>query len=308
MLRAIGIAPPGVGAVALRSIAGVDEGLVARTGQDEAQLMPHGGVAIVERIAEALEHAGARFLDPISPSERYPEACSLIEARMLDAMARAASPRAVDLLLDQPGQWERAGEDAATTDPWRDAVLRRLIDPPLVVAIGPANVGKSSLLNALAGSGVASVSDSPGTTRDHVGAAVLLDGLVVRWLDTPGVRDSADAIERGAWEILGGAIGSADLVLLCGDAGQPPIEPGRVPGLSKAISGNRGGMERVVLKVGLRTDLGAPGFRCDATASVREPETVWELARALREALVPTRAIQASGTWRFWVGPNGPDA
>ncbi len=67
----------------------------------------------------------------------------------------------------------------------RDRVLRRLIDPPLVVAIGPPNIGKSSLLNALAGRSVALVADEAGTTRDHVGGDA---GISQGWLCGTSIR------------------------------------------------------------------------------------------------------------------------
>ncbi|MGA0174092.1 MAG: hypothetical protein ACO3NL_10700, partial [Phycisphaerales bacterium] len=51
-------APPPIGAVALRSLAGVDEGLLVRLREDLAWIMPHGGVRIVERLAEALQALG----------------------------------------------------------------------------------------------------------------------------------------------------------------------------------------------------------------------------------------------------------
>src|SRR6185295_9068425 len=122
---------------------------------------------------------------------------------------------------DQPRRWQGAPPREAGE---RDRVLRRLIDPPLVVALGPPNVGKSSLVNALAGRSVSIVADEPGTTRDHVGVMLDLGGLVVRYVDTPGLRQGADELEReavsGAMEVAS----RADLLLVCGDPTSLPTE------------------------------------------------------------------------------------
>ena len=64
-----------------------------------------------------------------------------------------------------------------------------------VAIIGAPNVGKSSLLNALAGREAAIISDVPGTTRDVIEVIYDLDGLRVTFLDTAGLRETADAVE-----------------------------------------------------------------------------------------------------------------
>lgn len=87
--------------------------------------------------------------------------------------------------------------------------------------VGRPNVGKSSLLNALAGYERAIVTDVPGTTRDTVEESVLCGGILLRLIDTAGIRDTADAVERLGVERSRKALESADLVLAVVDTSRP---------------------------------------------------------------------------------------
>ncbi|MEL6795502.1 MAG: GTPase, partial [Planctomycetota bacterium] len=157
LMQAIGTVPA-VGAVVLRPICGIDTGIAARLGPTHTVLMPHGGPAVLDGIASSLTAFGLEEATDPAPRQRFPEAESDIEAEMLAALSRAQSPLAVDLLLDQPRRWgSQTAHDREPND--RDRRLNRLIDPPLVAAAGPPNVGKSSLLNALAGRRAALVAD-----------------------------------------------------------------------------------------------------------------------------------------------------
>ncbi len=87
-----------------------------------------------------------------------------------------------------------------------------------VAIIGQPNVGKSSLLNAWSRSDRAIVTNLPGTTRDVVESQLIVGGIPVQVLDTAGIRDSSDEVEKIGIERSQSAAQSADLVLLTLDA------------------------------------------------------------------------------------------
>ncbi|MGN0854234.1 MAG: tRNA uridine-5-carboxymethylaminomethyl(34) synthesis GTPase MnmE [Kiritimatiellia bacterium] len=107
------------------------------------------------------------------------------------------------------GAWTRARERA---------LLRQGV---LVVLAGPPNAGKSSLLNALAGTDRAIVSDVPGTTRDAVEVWLDLEGWPVRLVDTAGLRATADAIEAEGVRRSEALIAAAAVVLDLGVGNLP---------------------------------------------------------------------------------------
>jgi tRNA modification GTPase len=87
-----------------------------------------------------------------------------------------------------------------------------------VVLAGQPNVGKSSLLNRLAGEELAIVTPIPGTTRDSVRQAIQIDGVPLNIVDTAGLRDTRDEVERMGIARTWSEIEKADLVLLLVDA------------------------------------------------------------------------------------------
>lgn len=303
LLARLGIRPVGVGRAVLREWPGVDTIVAASVAPGRALLFPHAGPAVVRRAIKALTDAGARPTDDPTPAERYPEARSLLEARMLDALARALSPLAVDLLLDQPRRWAAAegvkagaGAPSLCLPDGANRILCRLIDAPLVVALGGPNIGKSSVLNALAGRGVSIVADAPGTTRDHVGVSLDLAGLVVRYIDTPGVgpigspHDPDGVSDREAQAIALRIAADADLLLLCADATCDFLPPPPTPTIGA----------REILRVGLRADLGPPPTPCDVSVSVRNTTGLEGLTRAIRDRLVPPALLADPRAWAFW--------
>jgi len=93
-----------------------------------------------------------------------------------------------------------------------------------VVLVGAPNVGKSSLLNALAGEDVAIVTEHPGTTRDRIERTIDVRGLALNIVDTAGLRATNDPIEGVGIERALAAVAQADLVVeLCDDRRTPPV-------------------------------------------------------------------------------------
>ena len=159
-----------------------------------------GGVSSFIRAAQedliALLSGAAAAID-------YPEEISFEEAAAnLEAGARALADR-LDRACDERG--------ARIAQEGLEAVL-----------CGRPNVGKSSLLNALARQERAIVTDIPGTTRDIIRADVMIDGLRVHFSDTAGLREEgADLIERIGVDRARQAIAGADAVIAVLNAAQP---------------------------------------------------------------------------------------
>jgi hypothetical protein len=296
-LDACGVAPTRVGQVALRVVPGVESGVVARWSVRSAHVMTHSGIVVIRRAAEAFCRAGLRPSEGADAWAVYPEARDRLEALALRAIARAESPLAIDLLLDQRERWRawdgqrpsRGEIDAAS------ASLTRLLRAPTVAVVGAPNVGKSTLTNAMASRSVSLVSEEPGATRDYVGVSVDLAGLTVRWIDTPGLRrDGGEEEEETARELAERVVRAADLVLACGDAEHGFLVP-------KGLDGAR------TLRVATRADLGeaaaseAAGRPIRTAAAGPDPSTsgVLALAEAVRERLLPAVALAWRGPWAF---------
>lgn len=138
-------------------------------------------------------------------------------------------PEALCLLIQscKNGEGARAIASLAELESgWN--LARRWLVPFRVSVMGAPNVGKSSLLNFLAGKKRAVVSPIPGTTVDLVRVAVALDGWPIELFDTAGVRETADDLEQKGIDLALHSAGMSDLVLWLWDGtdtNQKPEEP-----------------------------------------------------------------------------------
>jgi tRNA modification GTPase len=111
---------------------------------------------------------------------------------------------------------------------------QKLRDGLHAVIVGPPNAGKSSLLNALAGSERAIVTDIAGTTRDLLRETIRIDGVELTLVDTAGLRETEDAIEREGVRRAHAELERADLAIAVLDARQPEADRAAV---AAAIAG-----------------------------------------------------------------------
>ena len=111
--------------------------------------------------------------------------------------------------------------DALIAEGRQGRVLREGV---YVALVGRPNVGKSSLLNALIGTDRAIVTDLPGTTRDTLDEETAFFGVPVRLVDTAGIRDSGDVVERIGIDRAKAALERADVVVLLLDGTQALTE------------------------------------------------------------------------------------
>lgn len=199
----------------------------------------HGGKEVVRFLTEALQGQG---LLPCSWQDFLRNVGDdLLTVHAAEALAQATTTRAAAVLLDQyTGALGRTldailaalevGETAAAVGQLdelrRWAPLgRHLTQPWRVTVAGAPNVGKSSLVNALAGYQRSVVSVVPGTTRDVVTVRLALGGWPVEVADTAGLREGGGALEQEGMRLARAAAGAADLCLWVLDASAPPAWP-----------------------------------------------------------------------------------
>ena len=152
---------------------------------------------LIDASTEAAARSAARSLDGAFSSEIDALAVALVELRLLVEATLDFPEEEIEFLVsaDALGRLQRAtaGVDAVLQRARQGALLR---DGIRVVLAGQPNVGKSSLLNALAGAELAIVTATPGTTRDKVAQTIQIDGVPVHVVDTAGLRDTVDEVER----------------------------------------------------------------------------------------------------------------
>ncbi|AMA75676.1 tRNA modification GTPase TrmE [Thermus parvatiensis] len=284
------------------------------TGEDLVEFHTHGSPAVLRRVLEVLLEAGARLAGPgeftfraymngkldLAQAEAvlalveaegelarrqalralegaFSRKIEALEQRLLDLLAH------IQALLDYP---EEGVEPLEAERVLREALAEvegllgqarasRLAQKGARLAlIGAPNAGKSSLLNALLGYERALVSPIPGTTRDYLEAPLELFGIPLVAVDTAGVRETEDPLERMGVERALRIAEEADLVLYVVDRSLPKPAPPPLP------------WERT-LKVATKADL-PPAWEDPAFIPVSSltGEGLDRLKEALKEALL----------------------
>ncbi len=179
---------------------------------------------LIDASTEAAARSAARSLAGDFSAEIDRLSVSLVQLRMLVEATLDFPEEEIDFLEKAGARAQldglQAGVAGALARARQGALLREGLR---VVIAGQPNVGKSSLLNALAGAELAIVTPIPGTTRDRVAETIQIEGVPLHVIDTAGLREGAevaDEVERigiaRSWE----AIASADTVLFLHDLGR----------------------------------------------------------------------------------------
>jgi tRNA modification GTPase len=240
------------------------------TGEDLCEITAHGSAVIARQILDRLVAFGAREAEPGEFSRRafFNGKIVLEEAELIAIKAEADSDqylRGSELALHEKFERLRSAYDQlisliATIDAeidfgdsdhieikdfderkravieilqglMQDSANRRENTGYFTVAlVGPPNVGKSSVFNALLNYERSIVSETPGTTRDYVEAFINVDGFRVKLLDTAGLREANEDIEARGIELGVGAAQRADISLRVTDPSDryPVLQSGAI--------------------------------------------------------------------------------
>ncbi len=185
---------------------------------------------LIDAHTEAAARSAARSLAGALSQEVGALAQRLLELRTLVEATLDFPDEEIDFLEKADARGRLARIDAEleqVLDRTRQGAL--LSEGMTVVLAGQPNVGKSSLLNALAGAELAIVTPVPGTTRDKIAQTIQIEGVPVHVVDTAGLRDSTDEVERIGISRSWREIEQADAVVLLHDltrSGQRDYEAG----------------------------------------------------------------------------------
>lgn len=252
-----------------------------RTSPPWVELHCHGGRLIVDVLRDTLRRHGLTELSWDAWLRATDE-----RAEAAVQLAHALTRRTAEILLDQyHGAFDRAVAelrllDATSAERRIERLLRyrdlgrHLTTPWRVTVAGAPNVGKSSLVNALAGYQRCIVSATPGTTRDVVTTRLAIEGWPVELCDTAGLRAAGEALEEAGMQLARRTAAEADLCLWVLDGSTTPVWPEEVG--------------TPVLRVVNKVDLPAAWpVEAGVRVSARTGEGLAELSAAIARQLVP---------------------
>jgi tRNA modification GTPase len=254
--------------------------IVVRKDNHSFEIQCHGSLAAVQSIKEDLW-----IFDAVESDEPLSWTFSnqSHQAEVSIALEAGKTQRCAKHLLQQFHLWEDPG--VLDTDSIEQAQSYtkfglRLSGHWTIVLCGRPNVGKSSLINAIAGFDRAIVHETAGTTRDLVSQQTAIDGWPVELIDSAGIRETDNDIEQAGISRARNVIESADLVIHIVDAtSDMPFDP--------AISQHRAGLV-VVNKIDLCEKHQNPDATCPVVSiSAKTGQGINEFLQAVSETLVP---------------------
>jgi tRNA modification GTPase len=265
---------------------------------------------LVEAETEAQRRQAQRIAGGALSSE-----CEAIRASLIEAMASVEAQidfsdveDADHLTLDSVKRAAQAAIERIDRALATAGAAERLREGFTVVIAGPPNVGKSTLMNALAGREVAITSSLPGTTRDLIEVFLDLRGYPVIMVDTAGIRDSIDPIEQEGVARARGRAASADLTLWLDDGAGGPTPSVGSPVLTVRTKIDVGGAGSPAAKFAISAKTGESVDRLlDALADLAE-ERMSSHEPALITLERHRRAFQdARGALASTLGPDAAE-
>ena len=230
-----------------------EESCLAKCDDKRWELHTHSGRAIIDWVFRQFTEQGATVITP--------QAARTLEEEVLAAASLARTEKGAALafyqldkgLAYEIAEWKglisSGGDVSLATRKCRSLLEsfawgRRMQLPYRVVLTGPVNVGKSSLLNAIAGYDRALVSELPGVTRDPLVLPTAIAGWGVDFVDTAGLRETSDPIELAGQGLAEQAVRKADLVLEVLDASGDRASIGERSAMASSAAGKA---ERLVV-------------------------------------------------------------
>ncbi len=278
-----------------------EELVVVRRSESGVEIHCHGGLAAQSAVLANLAEKGIAQGEVSSFGSRK---TPLSQAAWKD-LEQATTERVAGILLDQANgaldaslkkilvtiqdnDSKTAASEIEKLLSWR-SLGEHLLTPWLVAIVGPPNVGKSSLINALVGYDRAIVFDQPGTTRDVVTAGTAINGWPVRLADTAGLHRTTDPIEAAGIELAHATLRSAEVAVFVQEASDAS---GSLPEGPEGVA-----TKAIVLRVASKADLADdPSFIAERIlTSVVSGQGMAELLEQIGSAIVPANPPAGSG-------------
>ena len=208
--------------------------VVSKRGEQHFEIHCHGGSTASQAVIHSLTERGFAEVSATEFSIQFQDFWSVsTQLALTQAQTSKTASYLLRLVTQLPKQIQQIRDLLAANErgiaaaqlqsmlSWSD-FGKHITTPRIVVLCGQPNVGKSSLVNAMAGFQRAIVHDIPGTTRDVVSQALAIDGWPVTLKDTAGIRDSDNPIEVQGIAQAKEQISKADLTICVFDVNETP--------------------------------------------------------------------------------------